>query len=62
MTIKTSAGKINASKATLNKLALLAGTAAERYRNDGMNALANEADEVAEEIHAALADLGYYEF
>lgn len=62
MTITTSAGKINASKSTLNKLCLLACTAAERYRNDGMNALAKEADDISEAIHDALADLGYYEF
>lgn len=62
MTVNTAAGKINASKAMLNKLCLLACTAAERYRNDGMDALAKEAEDISDEIHAALADLGYYDF
>ena len=62
MTINTTAGKINASRATLNKLAALAGTAAERYTNAGLYALAKEAEEVGEQIHTALADLGYYDF
>lgn len=62
MTIKTSAGKINASKETLNKIALLAGTAAERYTRDGLFALAKEAEEIGNQIHAALKDTGYYEF
>ena len=62
MTINTSAGKINASKAVLNKLAIFAGLGAEAHRAKGLFALATEADEIAEQIHEALADTGYYEF
>lgn len=62
MTVTTTAGKINASRATLNKLAVLAGTSAERYTRDGFLALAKEAEEIADQIHAALADIGYYDF
>lgn len=62
MTINTTAGRINASKAVLNLLASYAGESAEKYEKSGCHALAKQADEIAEQIHAALKDTGYYDF
>ena len=62
MTITTKAGKINAAKATLNRLAIYASEAADRYEQAGRKALAAEAQATADAIHDALADLGYYDF
>lgn len=62
MTINTSAGKINASKPLLNLIASYAAEAAQMHERNGMNAIAKQADEVAEQIHAALKDTGYYDF
>ena len=62
MTINTSEGKINASKSMLNLIASYAAEAAQMHERNGLHALAKQADEVASQIHAALADTGYYEF
>ena len=62
MTITTTAGRINASKAALNLLASYAAEAAQMHERNGMHAIAKQADEIANQIHAALADTGYYDF
>lgn len=62
MTVNTSAGKINASKPLLNLIASYAAEAAQMHERNGMHAIAKQADEVAEQIHAALKDTGYYDF
>lgn len=62
MTVNTKAGKINAAKATLNRLAIYAGEAAKFYEETSCPALAAEAQATADAIHAALEDLGYYDF
>lgn len=62
MTVTTTAGRINASKAALNLLASYAAEAAQMHERNGLHALAKQADEVASQIHAALSDLGYYDF
>lgn len=61
MTINTAGGKINASKATLNLIASYAAEAAQMHERNGMHAIAKQADEIANQIHAALSDLGYYD-
>ena len=62
MTINTTGGKINASKATLNLIASYAAEAAQMHERNGMHAIAKQANEIANQIHAALSDLGYYDF
>lgn len=62
MTINTTGGKINASKATLNLIASYAAEDAQMHERNGMHAIARQADEIANQIHAALSDLGYYDF
>lgn len=62
MTINTSAGRINASESALNLIAIYAAEAAERYEPDGCASLMKEADCIARELHAALYDIGYYDF
>lgn len=62
MTITTSAGKVNASKNLLNLIASYAAEAAQMHERNGLHAIAKQADEIANQIHAALADTGYYEF
>lgn len=62
MTITTSEGKINASKSLLNLIASYAAEAAQMHERNGLHAIAKQADEIANQIHAALADTGYYEF
>lgn len=62
MTVNTKAGKINAAKATLNRLAIYAGEAAKFYESTNCPALAAEAQATADALHDALDELGYYDF
>ena len=62
MTVNTKAGKINAAKATLNRLAIYAGEAAKFYESTNCPALAAEAQATADALHNALDELGYYDF
>lgn len=62
MTVNTKAGKINAAKDTLNRLAIYAGEAANLYEQAGHRVLAADAQATADALHDALAALGYYDF
>lgn len=60
MTVKTSYGKITASKETLNDLSLIFQEASESYEKRGRMALASQAMETAIEIYEMLGMVGYY--
>lgn len=60
MTVKTSYGKITASKETLNDLSLIFQEASENYEKRGRMALASQAMETAIEIYETLGMVGYY--
>ena len=52
--------KVTANKATLNYLSILARDAAERYRQLGLEPLAEEALGFADAVYASLDAKGYY--
>lgn len=60
MTVKTSYGKITASKETLNDLSLIFQEASKNYEKRGRMALASQAMETAIEIYEILGMVGYY--
>ena len=60
MTVKTSYGKITASKETLNELLLIFQEASENYEKRGRMALASQAMETSLEIYEILGMDGYY--
>ena len=60
MTVKTSYGKITASKETLNELSIIFQEASENYEKQGRMTLASQAMETSLEIYEILGMDGYY--
>ena len=61
MVVKTSFGKISASKETLNYIFLMMGEASKNYELRGYFALSNEAQKNANAIYDALDLVGFYD-
>lgn len=61
MTVHTINGKITANKDTLNAISIAFAKAADKYKDEGANALAGRYDRVSEEIYNALKNTGYYQ-
>lgn len=61
MVVKTSFGKISASKDTLNYIFLMMTEASESYDSRGRSALSKEALNNAYAIHDALESVGFYD-
>lgn len=61
MVVKTSFGKISASKDTLNYIFLMMNEASESYESRGRSALSREALNNAYAIHDALESVGFYD-
>ncbi len=61
MVVKTSFGKISASKEVLNYIFLMMGEASKSYDSRGHIALSNEAQKNANAIYDALNLVGYYD-
>lgn len=53
-------GKISANKYTLNYISILAEQAALQFSENGMTALAEEAQEIANDIYNILSETGLY--
>jgi len=62
MTITINETTISANESTLNLIAIYATEAAEAYERDGLRGLAQQADLITCEIHAALNEVDYYLF
>lgn len=60
MTIATQHGKITGNKDLLNYISILAFEAENRYRQEGANALAEDAKEFSVMIYEALLESGLY--
>ncbi len=60
MTVKTVIGEITAGERTLNTLCMFVFECAIHQKEQGYKTLASEAQNVADEIHKALSDNGYY--
>lgn len=54
-------GKITASRDAFNKLSLLLAEASNRYEERGLDALADEASEMAVTLYDELDKVGYYD-
>ena len=61
MTVNTINGKIRANKDTLNSISIAFFKAANKYKDEGADALAERYDRVSEEIYNALNNTGYYQ-
>lgn len=61
MVVKTSFGKISASKDTLNYIFLMMDEASKSYDSRGRSALSKEALDNAFVIHDALDSVGFYD-
>ena len=61
MVVKTSFGKISASKDTLNYIFLMLNEASENYDSRGRAALSKEAFNNANAIYDALNSVGFYD-
>lgn len=62
MVIKTSAGWIKGNDDTLNLISILASEAAEKFRREGSNGLAAQAEKISSEIYETLKANGVYDF
>lgn len=60
MTIETKHGKITGNRNLLNYISLLACEAADKYRQDGANALAKDAELFSDMIYEVLKESGLY--
>jgi hypothetical protein len=60
MTIETNRGKVTANKNILNYISVLACEAADKYRQDGANALAKDAELFSDMIYEVLKESGLY--
>ena len=61
MTVNTINGKITANKDTLNSISIAFFEAANKYKDEGADALAGRYDRVSKEIYNALKNTGYYD-
>jgi len=61
MTVNTNYGKITANKDALNYISLLAGEAANKLKRDGAGALAEDAQELSNQIYDVLSAAGFYD-
>lgn len=61
MTVNTWEGKITANKVTLNLISLAFSKAADKFKDEGRDGMAESFDEVADEIYNALKNAGYYD-
>jgi hypothetical protein len=62
MTVKTSLGNITASEAVLNEISLAFYQSGERDEANGLESIATERKNIADEIYNALNESGYYNF
>lgn len=60
MTVNTRKGKITAKKYTLNIICIAFSYAADKFREECYNGLADSYNRVSEDIYNALNDSGYY--
>lgn len=61
MTVQTPIGEITADEKTLNMLSIFAFDYAIHNEEQGYTALSEEGQNVANEIHKALSESGYYD-
>ena len=62
MVIKTRSGWIKGNDDTLNLISILASEAAEKFRREGSNGLAAQAEKISSEIYETLKANGVYDF
>lgn len=60
MTVNTNQGKITATQEVLTYISLIATYAADRYEEEGLIAISEEAAEFSSEIYEALKLSGHY--
>lgn len=61
MTVNTVRGKITANKDTLNSISIAFSKAAEKFKDEGYDGMAEDFDRVADEIYNALNNTGFYD-
>lgn len=61
MTVNTSIGKITANRVLLNAISIAFSNAADKFKDEGADALAGRYNRVSEEIYNALKNTGFYD-